>query len=192
MINAPSFETPLARWWSRSGMVRWWRQTTGRGDGTDVRQLMTPRPHREADTVQDWPPEATRVLAKQDRLTHTALVAALPECHVWPHVPLPRLVRVPSRRSYAEWMARIGHLTADFAICDHNSQLLAVVLMPLGTGSGRAERRRERLCRVLQAAGINVVTWSSERFTSVTELRFALIPSAPAINSAAPVRTPAR
>ena len=191
MRYAPS-DNPLARWWHNAAPLHWWRQiTTGRAGLHALRQ----RPHREADTVQAWPPEATRVLPRPERMAHTALVAALPECWIWPHVPLPHLVRVPSRRSYAEWIARIGHLSVDFAVCDRSSLLLGVVLMPLTSDSSRALRRRTRLVRVLEAAGVRVVEWHASRLDSVSAVRAALLPPAQPpvlvepVSSAAPAQT---
>jgi hypothetical protein len=132
--------------------------------------------------VAAWPPEAARVLGQDERRVHTALVAACPEHWVWPQVPLSRLVREPTRRSYAEWVARTGYLCADFAVCDLSSRPVAVVLMPAEGLSARALRRRQRLARVLEAAAVPVLDWDAARYPSTVALREA-------INSARPART---
>ena len=111
------------------------------------------------------------------------MIAACPEHWVWPQVPLSRLVRVPTRRSYAEWVARTGYLCVDFAVCDLASRPVAVVLMPAEGLSARGMRRRLRLVRVLQAAGVGVLGWDAERYTCTAALRAA-------INSAKPAQTP--
>ncbi len=180
---SPAFDTPFAHWWRHTPWMLWWQRR--QDPHAEARLFPEHRAHRSEDTVAAWPPEVTRVLGRTERTVHTALVAALPEHWVWPQVPLSRLVRVPARRSYTEWMARIGYLTADFAVCDLASRVVAVVLMPPEGLSARALRRRDRLCRVLQAAGVPVIDWDAERFTSTAAVRSA-------VNSAAPAQIPAR
>jgi hypothetical protein len=176
------FASPLP-WWRRTAWSRWWHQW--RDPYADVRLFADHPAHRDEDTVAAWPPEAARVLCRAERSVHTALVAALPDHWVWPQVPLSRLVRVPVRRSYTEWIARIGLLSADFAVCDLSSRPVAVVLMPAEGMSKRAQRRRERLCRVLNAAGVPVLEWDAARWTSTQAVRAAF-------NSARPEQTLAR
>lgn len=172
--------TPPAPWWQPQSWREWW---SARRTPEPAQAQAPERPHRDEDTVAAWPPEAARVLGHAERRVHTALIAACPEHWVWPQVPLSRLVRVPTRRSYAEWVARTGYLCVDFAVCDLASRPVAVVLMPAEGLSARAMRRRLRLVRVLQAAGVGVLGWDAERYTCTAALRAA-------INSAKPAQTP--
>jgi Protein of unknown function (DUF2726) len=117
-----------------------------------------------SDTVANWPPERTRVLTGSERLVFAALDGARQAVHpqgfVLAHVPLLRMVHVPRRHSYKDWLARTSHLVADFVVCDASTAPLTVVLMESQReGGSHASRRQERLMRVLKAAGIRVLIW---------------------------------
>jgi hypothetical protein len=135
----------------------------------------------QLDTVTAWPPQATRVLTTAEREAYDLLRAALPAHMVLAQVPLQRFIKVPTRNSYSEWLRRAGHLSADLIVCDRHSQVVAVVEVhgsePL---SERAERRRERLVRVLKAADIPVHIWSTEQLPTVDAAREAIVPTPPA------------
>ncbi len=126
------------------------------------------------DTVAAWPPVPARLLNAPERLAQGQLLQALPDCQVFVHLPLARLVRVPNRRSYNEWLSRISGLSADFAVCDRTSQVIACVLLCPREESPRAKLRRERLARVLRAAGLNVLEWQPGWVPHENELRQAL------------------
>ena len=135
----------------------------------------TVSPRREAlDTVQDWPPQATRVLTVAERRAHELLRSALPGMLVLAQVPLSRFLHVPTRHSYVDWMQRVGGLSADLLVCNADSRVLAVIDIRDQAQSDRARRRHERMARVLKAAGIEVQVWHEERLPSAPELRTLL------------------
>ena len=72
-------------------------------------------------------PQATRVLTAAERQAFEILRTALPAHIVLAQVPLARFIKVPTRNSYAEWLRRAGHLSADLVVCDRHSQVVAVV-----------------------------------------------------------------
>lgn len=130
-----------------------------------VAQAGTAQAKRERDsldTVASWPPEVTRLLTAGERTAHETLVKALPECAIFSQVPLARFIRVPRRHSYAEWLARVGHLSADFLICDRASLVIGAVALQSAQESDGAARRRARMARVMKAAGIKVFVWSEQ------------------------------
>ena len=130
---------------------------------------------REAlDTVQDWPPEAARVMTVQERQSYELLRRALPGYMVLAQVPLSRFLRVPTRHSYTEWLQRVGSLSADLAVCDTGSRVLAVIDVRATDETERSRRRHERLARVLRAAGIRVHVWREGHLPSPAEVRTAL------------------
>lgn len=138
------------------------------------------------DTVAAWPPEATRVLTAPERLAHRMLVTALPDHLVLAQVPLVRFLRVPRRHSYAQWLARVGQLSADLLVCDPSSQVLAAVVLRAPNSSERSQRRRERMARVLAAAGVKMVVWPEDKLPSASAAREQLLPASE------PVQAPAR
>jgi hypothetical protein len=150
------------------------RQPTGR------------KARREAlDTVADWQPEAARVLTVDERQAYELLRRALPsDFVVLAQVPLSRFLRVPMRHSYADWLQRVGHLSADLLVCDAGSRVLMAIDIRALQESERSQRRHERLARVLRAAGIRVQVWREGELPSVSEVR-ALI--AAILGESAPV-----
>lgn len=131
---------------------------------------------REAlDTVAGWPPEAARVLTIAERQAYDLLRRAMPGFMVLAQVPLSRFIRVPARHSYAEWLARVGSLSADLMLCDSGSRVIAVVDVRAAAESDRSRKRHERMTRVLRAAGIHVFTWREGELPAVTEVRGQLI-----------------
>ena len=131
--------------------------------------------HREAlDTVQDWKPEAARVLTIAERRAYDLLRNALPGFLVLAHVPLSSFLRVPTRHSHAEWMQRVGSLSADLLVCNGGSRVLAVIDICPADQSERSRRRHERMARVLKAAGIEVQVWGEDRLPSAADVRALL------------------
>jgi hypothetical protein len=151
------------------------------------------RAREDVDTVAAWPPEVTRLLTSGERSANEVLTKALPECLVFAQVPLARFIKVPRRHSYAEWLTRVGHLCADFVICDRASLVLGAVLLQTMRDSERAGRRRARMTRVLKAAGVKVFTWREEALPDAATARDQIIqrtgaPSTAPVAETAPLR----
>jgi hypothetical protein len=132
------------------------------------------------DTITAWPPQATRVLTTPERQTYDLLRSALPAHMILAQVPLQRFIKVPTRNSYAEWLRRVGHLSADFVVCDRHSQVIAVVEVRASDEqlSDRAQRRQLRLERVLKAAQIPVHVWDANALPAAAAAREAIAPAA--------------
>ena len=144
------------------------------------------------DTVASWPPQATRVLTTSERQAYDLLRVALPAHMVLAQVPLQRFIKVPTRNSYAEWLRRAGHLSADLVVCDRHSQVVAVVEVQAADEvlSERAQKRRQRLARVLKAAQIPVHVWSATALPTIDAAREAIAPTPP-VEDVSPAATPA-
>ena len=123
------------------------------------------------DTVADWPPEAARVMTIDERHAYELLRRAMPGFMVLAQVPLSRFVRVPLRRSYSEWMQRVGSLSADLVLCDAGSRVLAVIDIRPQDETSRSQRRHERMARVLRAAGVHVSVWREGALPTPVALR---------------------
>jgi hypothetical protein len=158
----------------------------GRKQAVDVDTDVRKHPRDDIDTVVAWPPEVTRLLTGGERAAHEVVVKALPECLIFAQVPLARFIKVSRRHSYAEWLTRVGHLCADFVVCDRASLVIAVVLLQSSRDSERSERRRARMARVLKAAGVKVFQWREEALPSA-ELARDQIVQRTGIPSTAPV-----
>ena len=128
------------------------------------------------DTVADWPPQAARVLTVSERQAYELLRRAMTGFLVLAQVPLSRFLRVPTRNSYLEWVQRVGLLSADLLLCDAGSRVLAVIDIRAPDETARASQRHERMARVLQAAGIRVITWYEGELPTLAEARTLLSP----------------
>jgi hypothetical protein len=142
------------------------------------------------DTLAAWPPRATRVLSTVERQTYELLSHALPGHMILAQVPLQRFIKVPTRNSYAEWLRRVGQINADFVVCDADSQVLAVIEVEAEDDQpgSRAQRRRERMVRVLKSAQVPCFVWRAGALPSVGQAREALLPRAavPELSDAVP------
>lgn len=148
------------------GLLLWHRWRSGAQQATSRRDAL--------DTVQDWPPEAARVLTIAERRAYDLLRNALPGFLVLAQVPLSRFLRVPTRHSHADWMQRVGSLSADLLVCNAGSRVLAVIDVRPAEQTERSRRRHERMARVLKAAGIEVQVWNEDRLPTASEVRALL------------------
>lgn len=128
------------------------------------------------DTLAGWPPESVRVLSITERQAYDLLRRAMPGFLVMAQVPLARFIRVPSRRSYSEWLQRVGSLNADLMLCDSGSRVLAVIDIRSSEETERSRRRHERMARVLRAARIPVYEWREGQLPTAAEARGAFAP----------------
>lgn len=131
-------------------------------------------PRDAVDTIAGWPPEPARVLSITEREAHELLKRAMPGFLVLAQVPLARFIRVPSRRSYGEWLHRVGSLSADLLLCDTGSRVLAVIDVRAAQENERSRKRHERMARVLRASGIQVHVWREGELPSLSFVRSSL------------------
>jgi len=142
-----------------------------------LRHRATRSEERESvDTVAGWPPEVARVLTMDERQAYELLRRAFPNHLVLAQVPLSRFVRVPLRRSYSEWLQRVGALSGDLLLCDAGSRVIAVVDIRSPSESERSRRRHERMSRVLRQAGVHVITWREGELPNVQDARAMITP----------------
>ncbi len=144
-----------------------------------LRQRVQQRRERQqevVDTLTGWPPESVRVLSITERQAYDLLRRAMPGFLVMAQVPLARFIRVPARRSYTEWLQRVGSLSADLMLCDSGSRVLAVIDIRNAQETERSRRRHERMARVLRAARIPVYEWREGHLPTATEARGAFAP----------------
>ncbi len=132
------------------------------------------------DTVAGWPPEAARVVNRHERQALELLLAAAPGRLVLAQVPLSRFLRVPARHSYAEWLQRVGSLSADLLLCDPDGRVRLVVDIRAAQETPRSQQRHDRLARVLRAAGVQVCVWREGALPGLARARSEIAALAPA------------
>lgn len=157
------------------------------------------RPAEALDTLSDWEPQATRVLTGPERRALMALHHALPEHFILAQVPISRFIRVPQRRSYAEWLRRVGQLGPDLIVCDAQSKILAAIEIrpPEARCTPRSNARLERMRKVLKAAEIPLHVWPETALPRPETIRDVILSGRPpstvpmALDPIAPAARPA-
>lgn len=152
-------------------IVWWWRKR--RETGNEAVQAGD-----RIDTLIGWPPQATRVLNHPERAAFALLVRALPDYMILAQVPLSRFLTVPKRHSYADWLRRLGYQCVDFAVCDMNAQVVAVIELqpPTARVTERARKRLARMSRTLKAAQIPLQMWAEQSLPTVESVRELIVP----------------
>ncbi len=156
-------------------LIVWgWRQRRAAGDDTAGAG-------DRIDTLIGWPPQATRVLNHPERAAFALLVRALPDYMILAQVPLSRFLNVPKRHSYADWLRRLGYQCVDFAVCDMNAQVVAVIELqpPTPRVTERARKRLARMARTLKAAKIPLQVWAEQSLPTAESVRELIVPRPP-------------
>lgn len=102
------------------------------------------------------------VMTANEREFHGRLVAACPDCQIWPQVPLLALMRPEGKEgSRAFWIAfrRISNLRVDWVIA-RDFEILAIIELDDRTHDARRDAERDK---ILKACGYRVVRFASHR-----------------------------
>ena len=120
------------------------------------------------NTLLKLPFHSKRPLTFSEKTLYFRMVQSLPDNIIVPQVSYYRFVGVNHKQGYMEWFKRIVPLSADFLVCDMDFHVVAVVDIDDDANAIREERKaiREEKDRVLAAAGIRIIRWSSGNIPS--------------------------
>ncbi|MDP8920402.1 MAG: DUF2726 domain-containing protein [Pseudomonadota bacterium] len=102
------------------------------------------------------------IMTDNEREFYGRLLAACPDCQIWPQVPILALVRPDAKEgSRAFWMAfrRISNTRVDWAIV-RDMDVLAIVELDDRSHDARKDAERDR---ILRSCGYRVVRFNSSR-----------------------------
>jgi len=102
------------------------------------------------------------IMTENEREFYERLLAACPDCQIWPQVPILALVRPDAKEgSRAFWMAfkRISNTRVDWAIV-RDLEVLAIVELDGRSHDARKDAQRDK---ILKSCGYRVVRFSSSR-----------------------------
>ncbi len=102
------------------------------------------------------------IMTENEREFYGHLLAACPDCQIWPQVPILALVRPDAKEgSRAFWLAfkRISNTRVDWAIV-RDLEVLAIVELDDRSHDARKDAQRDR---ILKSCGYRVVRFNSSR-----------------------------
>jgi hypothetical protein len=102
------------------------------------------------------------IMTENEREFYGRLLAACPDCQIWPQVPILALVRPDAKEgSRAFWLAfkRISNTRVDWAIV-RDLEVLAIVELDDRSHDARKDAQRDR---ILKSCGYRVVRFNSSR-----------------------------
>lgn len=144
-----------------------------------VEDLLQSR-RRVDETAEELPYKPGPLMSRYELEFFSRLRSALPECEVFPQVPLSAFIRIDRKkagRSYFQnsyrWQNRIGQQRVDFLICDRESMgvLAAVELDDPSHDNEEAEGRDQKKDKSLGDAGIRLLRWRVEAMPSEQDIR---------------------
>ena len=115
------------------------------------------------------------IMTENEREFYERLLAACPDCQIWPQVPILALVRPDAKEgSRAFWMAfkRISNTRVDWAIVK-DLEVLAIVELDDRSHDARKDAQRDR---ILKSCGYRVVRFSSSRRPDPRQIHEAIFP----------------
>jgi hypothetical protein len=102
------------------------------------------------------------IMTENEREFYGRLLAACPDCQIWPQVPILALVRPDAKEgSRAFWLAfkRISNTRVDWAIV-RDLEVLAIIELDDRSHDARKDAQRDR---ILKSCGYRVVRFNSSR-----------------------------
>ena len=116
------------------------------------------------------------VMTANEREFYGRLVAACPDCQIWPQVPILALVRPDAKEgSRAFWAGfkRISNTRVDWVIV-RDREVLAIVELDDRSHDSRKDAQRDR---ILKSCGYRVVRFSSSRRPDPRQIHEAVFKS---------------
>ncbi|MBT9097714.1 DUF2726 domain-containing protein [Methylovulum psychrotolerans] len=120
----------------------------------------------------ELPYYAKQLMTEPEQILFIRLTGALPEYTVMGQVQLSRILGVKDGYNEYEWHNKINRMSADFVICDDDTNIIAVI--ELDDRSHQRESRRkadEKKDKSLEAAGIKVIRWNVHRMPQAWKIR---------------------
>lgn len=119
--------------------------------------------------------EEKALLTADEVVLFNRLHRALPNYHIFPHVPLSSLVTPMEahRRRQSEHRNQIAGLMVDYAVYGGEMELVCVVVLDSEI-SGPSQDRLAEKC--LKSAGIKIIRWNASPKPSVEQIARAILP----------------
>lgn len=116
------------------------------------------------------------LMTANEREFYGRLLAAFPECQIWPQVPLLALLRPDAKggsRAFWRGFRMISNARVDWVVVD-NLEVLAIIELDDRTHDGRKDAKRDQ---ILASCGYRIVRFDAKRRPSPKQIRRAVISS---------------
>jgi hypothetical protein len=117
------------------------------------------------------------IMTENEREFYGRLLAACPDCQIWPQVPILALVRPDAKEgSRAFWMAfkRISNTRVDWVVVQ-DMEVVAIVELDDRSHDARKDAQRDR---ILKSCGYRVVRFNSSRRPDPRQIHEAIFAAA--------------
>jgi hypothetical protein len=129
---------------------------------------------------EELPYRQAPVMSRYELVLFERLKSALPECEIFPQVPLASFIRIDKKRAgsrYAtnsyRWQNRIGQQRVDFLAClrADMSTIAAIELDDPSHENDEAQQRDAKKDKSLNDANVPLIRWRVEAMPDETEIR---------------------
>lgn len=122
--------------------------------------------------------EERPVLSKDETVLFGRLCRALPNCYIFPKLPVSHLIE-PSegdRKRTPHHYERIANMAVDFAVLDGDLALVCVILLEPEGVMGSDQLQHAILDRCLKSATVKAMRWNTNNKPSVEQISRAILP----------------
>jgi hypothetical protein len=122
--------------------------------------------------------EEKHVLTKDETILFGRLCRALPNCYVFPKLPVSHLIEPMEgdRKRTPHHFERIAGMAVDFAVFDGDLALVCVILLEPGGIMGSDQLQHAILDRCLKSATVKAIRWNTNNKPSVEQISRAILP----------------
>jgi hypothetical protein len=117
------------------------------------------------------------IMTENEREFYGRLLAACPDCQIWPQVPILALVRPDAKEgSRAFWMAfkRISNTRVDWVVVQ-DMEVVAIIELDDRSHDARKDAQRDR---ILKSCGYRVIRFNSSRRPDPRQIQEAIFAAA--------------
>jgi very-short-patch-repair endonuclease len=125
-----------------------------------------------------WPFYAKKPLSQPEQVLYFRLIQALPEHVILAQVQLSRLLGVKKGNNYQAWYNRINRMSADFVVCNKDSNIVAVIELDDATHQREDRQAADaKKDKALASAGVRIVRWQAKSIPDIAAIQAAFMPN---------------
>lgn len=125
---------------------------------------------------QIWPFYAKKLLSQPEQILYFRLIKALPEHIILAQVQLSQILGVKKGNNYQAWLNRISRMSADFVICNKDSNIVAVIELDDATHQRKDRQAADtKKDKALTSANIQIIRWQAKSIPTIETIQNSFI-----------------